>query len=125
MIEAYQEKFDYLMAHRMRAGMCWCPISWEKYGQIKKPDTLHHAKVHNVEWGRSAYPLLIDSIMNLVPVWNPAHVQWPSWGKVSDIEAENLEAFLQRHPMIAMWVNTMVWATEEEAIEWLTKRRGK
>lgn len=125
MIEYYQAKFDYLQRHRQRQGMCWCPIAWERFGVIKNPNALHHTKVHNMEWTRDLYPLLLNSMMNLTPVWNPAHIQYPSWGKVSDIELENLEAFLRRHPVYAMWVNNLVREPLEVAVIWTENRSEK
>lgn len=62
---------------------------------------LHHAGVHNTKINRKRFPLLIHSLWNLRGVNHNIHLCNGSWGKISLIEADKREAFLQRHPMIA------------------------
>jgi hypothetical protein len=91
----------------MRRQQGLCPIISAKYrGHYKypRPTELHH-RCHRVGWAVKRFPLFIDSVWNLMAVNHDAHMQWPSFGKISYEEAERREKFLQRHPQIARAVN--------------------
>lgn len=100
MIANYEKKFAYLLR---RQGGC-CPIAATKKRWAVTPTELHH-RLHNLKWARKKFPLFIDSVWNLMAVCHWAHMEWPSYGKISYLEAERREAFLQRHPLIARAVN--------------------
>ncbi len=93
-------KWEYLVKHYGP----WCPISIS-IGLHNFVDCLHHAGVHNVDANRRAFPLLVHSVLNIRPANNAFHVSNGSWGKISLLEAEKWERFLERHPRIAAWVN--------------------
>lgn len=111
-MDNYEIKWEYLTnkyGHR-------CPI-WEEKKHInpawhmpKFVTDLHHP-LHNTKTNRKLYPLLIDSVINLIPVENGEHLNNGSWKpahlpKVLDGEwARKWERFLEKHPKIAKWVN--------------------
>lgn len=99
------EKSVYLDKHQKYT----CPIAKEKINPKKLrgyyPSQLHHAGVHNTKVNRKKYPLFLHSLMNLKLVNHNLHMQFGSWGKISDIEAEKRERFLERHPLICKFVN--------------------
>jgi hypothetical protein len=65
---------------------------------------LHHL-CHNTKWRRKKFPLFLNSIFNLRPVSNSYHLAYPSWGKITDYQAEKYELFLRKHNIINYWVN--------------------
>ena len=99
----YYEKYYYLL--RRQDG--FCPIA-KMEGWADSPTELHH-RLHNTKVNRRKYPLLIDSVWNLVAVAHWAHIKHPSWGKMTYLEAAKRQAFLERHPCIAAAVNMEVW----------------
>ena len=66
---------------------------------------LHHAGVANTIVNRKLYPRLIHSLWNLKLVNHWAHIQNPSFGRISYREARKREAFLEAHPCIAKKLN--------------------
>ena len=99
-MKSYQDKFIYLADRQS-----WvCPIALEK-NKLAEVTDLHHYRCHNTRPNRKKYPLLIDSLLNLVAVNNAYHLSNGSWGRASDLECERIEKFLERHPKIAKWVN--------------------
>lgn len=68
------------------------PISGE---QLRSDFQVHHAKAHNTKRNREIYPLLIDSVINLVALNVETHMQNPFYGEASDLECEKWERFLQ------------------------------
>ncbi len=116
MIPHYEEKFQYLLNKQDREkGFVYCPIMWDRNVYIQ-PDCLHHAKVHNTKINRKRYPLLIDSLLNLIPVWNAGHINCGSWGKISEYNADKIERFLKRHVKATRFVNLL------EPIRYLGRR---
>jgi len=99
-IANYNKKFDYLL-YRQR-GLC--PIAKQKDGFAQPPSDLHH-RCHRTKWATKRFPLFIDSVWNLMAVNHFWHMMWPSYGKISWLDAEKREAFLRRHPMMARAVN--------------------
>jgi hypothetical protein len=80
-----------------------CPIA-ASMGRPAQAQELHH-KCHNTRINRKKYPLFIDSLLNLLAVNHSYHMIKPSWAKITDYQAGKYEAFLRRHPKIAMFVN--------------------
>jgi len=103
MIPYYEKKWQYLNWHQKGR----CPIAWEKDGEIVMLHELHHAGIHDTKLNRKRWPLLIDSLLNLKLVNHNYHMMWPSWGRISDLEADRKERFLERHPKICEFVNTV------------------
>jgi hypothetical protein len=95
----YTAKFRYLI--RRQNGNCAIAVA---YDGAAAPDSLHH-RLHNTKVNRKKYPLLIDSLWNLVAVNMAWHMQHPSFGGMWPREALSREAFLGRHPMIAAALN--------------------
>jgi hypothetical protein len=92
-----KEKADYLKKHQH-----WqCPMS----GLTLHLTDLHHAGIHNSKVNRKKYPLFIHSLMNLKLINHKYHMENGSWGKISYLEADKRERFLERHPLIAKFVN--------------------
>ena len=73
-----------------------CKIA-ESKGIIIKATELHHARIHDTKWGRSKYPLFMDSLFNLVPVSHDMHMVHGSWGKWSEARCAVVERGLERH----------------------------
>ena len=96
----YEEKLTYLL--RKQKGLCY--IAKAK-GKIYPATELHHMLIHNTKTNKKKYPLLINSVWNLVAVSNKYHLMYPSFGRCSYLNANKIESFLQRHPMIAAAVN--------------------
>ena len=85
MIVHYEEKYKYLTERqRRKTELIFCPIYMHITGRYIMPDCLHHTKVHDTKSNRKRYPLLLHSLLNLVPVWNGIHLSRGSWGKNSD-----------------------------------------
>lgn len=87
--------------------MVFCPIYYQKKGHYKTPDALHHTKVHNTKINQKRYPQLINSLLNLTPVFNSYHILNASWGKISEYNADKIERFLERHPKASQFVNNL------------------
>lgn len=99
MIKHYETKLQYLNKHQAHI----CAISGKLMTFSDKRD-LHH--MHSrTKWAVKAYPLFIDSILNLRTVDHNAHMRGPGKCRMSSYNAERWEMFLQRHPKIAEWVN--------------------
>ena len=108
MIPHYEKKFTYLIEKQIRdTGFEHCPIMWEVNSVYIKPDSLHHTKVHNTKSNKKRYPLLLNSLLNLTPVFNAIHITRGSWGKISEYNADKIERFLERHPLAARFVNDL------------------
>jgi hypothetical protein len=99
MVANYERKFQYLWHHQHGR----CPIAWSE-GWFELPTELHH-RAHRTKWARRRFPLFIDSVWNLMAVAHDWHMRYPSFGKISWLEAERREQFLERHPAIARAVN--------------------
>ncbi len=101
MIPNYQAKFEYL--YLKQNGRCAIATS---HGRIAAITELHHAGRHNTGADRKLYPLLVNSLWNLVAVNHLWHMKYPAWGKQKGTEwASKREAFLGRHPRIAKKLN--------------------
>lgn len=87
----------------MRRQKGCCPIA-AAYDKFAKPQSIHH-RLHNSKVNRKEFPLFINSIWNLYLVNHNWHMMYPSFGKITVLEAYKREAFLQRHPAIAKRVN--------------------
>ena len=98
----YEEKVEYLVNHYGPI----CPIAYEKKGRTDRVGELHHM-LHNTKVNRKRFPLFINSLINLRPVSSVYHKLWPSWGKISDLQAMKYEKFLQKHKRICKFVNTV------------------
>lgn len=96
----YSEKFAYIF--KKQSGCC--AIAKSK-GKIAQMTELHHAGVNNSKVNRRLYPLFIDSVWNLIGVNHDYHLQSGSFGRISFLEAEKRERFLERHPVIAKKIN--------------------
>ncbi len=108
MIPLYHQKFHLLTDRQLRKyGMTFCPIYYQQKGNYKTPDALHHTKVHDTKINRKRYPLLINSLLNLTPVFNSYHILNSSWGKISEYNADKIERFLERHPQAERFVNLL------------------
>ena len=96
-----------------------CEI-WKERGRRRgiacmHPEDLHH-RVPNKKMNRRRFPLLIDSLLNLVAVNHAMHMEWPSWGRFSLLQADRMERALERWPRASAFVNgrttTLDWRTE-------------
>lgn len=105
MIPNYWRKLGYLSDHQK--GMCAICKSKNIQYDIRQLIVydLHHAGIHNTKVNRKKYPLFIHSLMNLKMVRHSLHMQYPCFGKISYLEADKRERFLERHPLIARFVN--------------------
>lgn len=88
-------------------GINTCPIYYQLKGRYKTPDSLHHYRIHNTKNNRKRYPLLVDSLLNLLPVFNSYHILNNSWGKISEFNADKIERFLEKHPRAERFVNVL------------------
>ena len=95
----YHAKQFYLI--RKQRGRC--PIA-DAHESLAPAMELHH-RLHKTIVNKRLFPLFIDSIWNLMAVDHDWHMMYGSFGKISVLEAEKREAFLERHPMIADAVN--------------------
>jgi len=95
----YFKKRIYLL--RRQKGCC--PIANAK-GQWAKPAEIHH-RLSNSKVNKKLYPLFIDSVWNLYCVNWDWHMMYPSFGKITVLEASKREKFLQRHIKIAKYLN--------------------
>lgn len=104
------EKFLYLVNRKNGKGM-YCPIAREKKGKSLPTSDMHHAGIHDTKVNRKLYPNLIHSLLNLKAVSNQYHLQYPSWGKRSQLWAENCQEFLENpvHWKCNEFVNNLRW----------------
>ena len=100
-MENYDEKVDYLEDYQKGK----CAIAGKQL-TFASAD-LHHL-CHNTKWRRNKFPLFLNSILNLRLVDHITHLNNGSALKISDLQAEKYEKFLERHPMISQWVNNPV-----------------
>lgn len=106
MIPLYETKWKYLLERQKRkTGMIYCPIFYEEKEIYRPPDALHHTLVHDTQINENRYPLLLNSLLNLTPVFNAMHMWRGSWGKISEYNADKIEDFLKRHPQANEFVN--------------------
>ena len=104
----YRLKFQYLIDRQKRKdNMVYCIITYNRSGKYKSPDALHHYRVHDTKINRRRFPLLINSLLNLMPVFNAYHIHKSSWGKISEYDADKIELFLFNHPKAERFVNHM------------------
>ncbi len=100
-MDNYQAKIVFLNIHQ--SGQC--AISGIELFD-SKPD-LHHL-THNTKWRRKKFPLFLNSILNLRIVDHIQHLQNGSALKISDMQAEKYEKFLERHPRMSEFVNNPI-----------------
>ena len=118
MIKNYIWKFNYLAEHYKRkcpiaaahGVIITLPVLFE--GQERRPDyDLHHYRIHNLKINRKRWPLLIDSLINLLPVSHGYHMAHGSfgerWGPYRCDQAEN---YLIKHNKINQFVNGVLYA---------------
>lgn len=127
-IPMYDEKFKYLNRHQTKHWLIkniikssgrlyekntsildnfWiCPITWEILRTVRRPTTLHHAKVHNMVINQKRFPLLYNSLLNLMATTEIQN-DWSSFGKISEYQADKIESFLKRHPKAEAFVNRL------------------
>ena len=99
-IPNYEQKWIYLIT-KYGVG---CPIALERGNRAAGVEDLHHL-CHPSEWRRKAYPLFLNSLLNLRPVNHGWHLRFGSWGKIHDMKAQQYERFLERYPKVAKFVN--------------------
>jgi hypothetical protein len=75
-----------------------------KGNHLVRVTELHH-RLHNTKVNKKKYPLFLNSMLNLMPVCNMYHLTNPSYGKITDYQADKYERFLERHPKICAFVN--------------------
>lgn len=106
MIPLYEAKWLYLIDRQKRkTGMIYCPIFYEEKKLYQPPDAIHHTLVHDTQINEMRYPRLLNSLLNLTPVFNAMHMWRGSWGKISEFQADKIERFLERHPQASEFVN--------------------
>ena len=105
MIPYYEKKFEYLINRRTGKGGL-CPIATAR-GFLERANSLHH-RCHNTKTNKKKYPLFIDSLLNLLPVNNSYHLVNGSWGRISDLQAEKYQRFLEKHSKCCKFVNEVV-----------------
>jgi hypothetical protein len=69
------------------------------------PIVQYHHRLHDTLPNHMRFPLLINSMWNLVGVSVDPHMEQPSALGMSVREAESRERWLQRHPRAAAWLN--------------------
>ena len=94
-----KEKINYLI-DKFGYG---CPMAKEK-GLVASVSDPHH-RCHDTKWRVKKFPLFIHSILNIVMVNHGHHMSRPSWGKITDYQAERYERFLELHPKASIFVN--------------------
>lgn len=94
-------KLHYLV-NRQR-GLCCCGCGQRLGGE---PIDLHHM-CKDSKGNRKNYPLFLHSLLNLQAVRHSCHMSCMrgKLGHISDYNAARYEAFLQRHPAMADFVN--------------------
>ena len=100
MIPRYEEKADLL--YNKFHGLCQIAMSQDKIAPCTE---LHHYRVHNTKYNRKKFPLLVNSILNLIPVNHAYHMQKPSFGIITDHQAGLIERYLERNPSTNKFVN--------------------
>ena len=105
-MQNYHRKYQILSI--AQKGKCYLsgkdlhPMSREM--PLPKVD-MHHAVIHDSKWARGCYPLLIDSVLNLMLVLHDEHMskplprQWPM-SKCAEVEAR-----LEKDEKLARAVN--------------------
>ena len=101
-MDNFEAKWEYLVVHYGS----YCPIA-EENNRIAIVTDLHHL-CHKTKWRIKKYPLFIHSMLNLRPVSNHWHLKYPSWGKITDFQAEKYERFLEKHKKISDFLNNPV-----------------
>lgn len=102
-----------------------CPIAKEKGRRGHRrawSDCLHH-RFANTKAHRRLVPLFIDSMLNLLPVNNAWHLQWPSFRRIRRPVAFKREMFLRRHPVMAAFVTGRIITMAGEYGKWETRYR--
>jgi hypothetical protein len=95
----YWRQFTFMIRHQH--FNCAIAASQGAYAPVTE---LHH-KLANSRVNRSRFPLLIDSLFNLVAVNHGYHMANGSFQRMSVLEACKREAFLERHPLAARRLN--------------------
>jgi hypothetical protein len=100
-MDAYGNKLEYLYKHqKYRCSICGNLMSFSQ------PLDLHHIMSQG-KWQRRKFPLLIDSLLNLKLLHSSCHLSKVGGLRMSELEAKKKEAYLERNPRIAKWVNTL------------------
>ncbi len=108
MISNYYEKKHYLIKHQrgecaIAHDLCKKGTQTLTHGQPE----LHH-QLHNTKINRKRFPNYINSLWNLVVVCHDLHMENPSFGNISLLEADKREDFLIQHPMINKFMNEVI-----------------
>jgi len=85
------KRSDRLKIFELQKGVCAITKEMLDYHTFE----VHHAGLHNTKGNRKNYKLFLNSYLNCYAVNKKAHVENPSWGKISFIEADAWERFLQ------------------------------
>ena len=114
-IPFYFSKFKYLVLRKDFQYM-ECPIAKSLGKRLVKADALHHAGIHNTGENRARFPLVVHSLINLLPVNNNFHLIRGSYGIKPDSWAEAWQRFLSKpaHWKCRIFLNTGEWPTNEE-----------
>ena len=109
LIPHYEDKWEYLVGHSKQQR--YCPIARLKKDELLLCTDLHH-KHSDSKWAVKAFPLFIQSMVNLVPLsrmyhqLNPQYLNDKKFRYIyTRYQAERWEKFLERHPMMAKFVN--------------------
>lgn len=114
--------YTIMVVHNRRHGILGCQIAWHMESKIERSNQLHHAAIHDTDLNRQAYPLLIDSMLNIMPVSRVYHEKYRNYGKRPVIWANRVHDFLERHPRIAYYVNKGEWVGVMAAQVWVTRK---
>jgi hypothetical protein len=106
MIENYEIKKAYL--YKKYSGHC---IGCNNVLQYRYVQLQHRCANH--KWRREAYPLFLNSLLNLAPICSHCNCYaHRSAGLISEYRANKYEAFLsqERHKKCKNFVNNLVWS---------------
>ena len=99
MIPNYQEKMRFISA--IQLGNCAIARNEGVVAQITE---LHH-RLHDTKENRKKFPLFINSCLNLLGVNHDKHMVRGSFGKITDLQAEDIETVLRLNPILEQFVN--------------------
>jgi len=77
------------LAMRMYGGRCAYP------GCCEIATECHHAGKHNTKANRKRWPLFLESPFNKKPLCKLDHIKHPSFGEISDMQADTYEEYLR------------------------------
>jgi hypothetical protein len=100
-IKNYEWKMEYLLKRQdYHCAICGMVF------YMSKIDLCHRA--HRTKWRERKFPLFINSVFNMRAGHNTCNTTKLGALNISDLQAEQWERFLARHPNLARWGNGTV-----------------